>query len=135
MVLWPILKQSEAHKVSIFGVFLVCIFSHSDWTRRDTPYLDKRTKFTFKSSCEKVSTLKNRFLRISFHCKVLGTVAVFILLVLKIKNHGSLINIKLSLNGWKPLAIFAKSSIFRFSIRISIRWPSNSNSRPNATSI
>ena len=135
MVLWPILKQSEAHKVSIFGVFLVCIFPHSDWTRRDTPYLDKHTKFTFKSSCEKVSTLKNRFLRISFHCKVLGTVAVFILLVLKIKNHGSLINIKLSLNGWKPLAIFAKSSIFRFSIRISIRWPSNSNSRPNATSI
>ena len=26
-------------KMSVFGVILVCIFPHSDWTRRDTPYL------------------------------------------------------------------------------------------------
>ena len=135
MVLWPILKQSEAHKVSIFGVFLVCIFPHSDWSRRDTPYLDKGTKFTFKSSCEKVSTFKNRFLRISFHCKVLGITAVLYTTCFENQKPWFLDKHKLGLNGWKPLAIFAKSSIFRFSIRISVRWPSNSNSRPNATSI
>ena len=27
-----------AWKVSVFGVILFCIFSHSDWIRRDNPY-------------------------------------------------------------------------------------------------
>ena len=29
---------STTWKVSVFGVFLVCIFPHSDWIRRNTPY-------------------------------------------------------------------------------------------------
>ena len=32
-------KCITAWKVSVFGVILVRIFSHSDWIRRDTPYL------------------------------------------------------------------------------------------------
>ena len=30
---------NTAWKVSVFRVFVVCIFSHSDWIWRDTPYL------------------------------------------------------------------------------------------------
>ena len=32
-------KKTTAWKVSVFGVFLVRIFPHSDWIRRDTEYL------------------------------------------------------------------------------------------------
>ena len=28
--------------MSVFGVFLVCIFPHSDWIWRDTPYFSAR---------------------------------------------------------------------------------------------
>ena len=31
--------KGGAWKVSVFGVFLVCIFRHLDWIWRDTPYL------------------------------------------------------------------------------------------------
>ena len=32
-------NMDTAWKVSVFGVFLVCIFPQSDWIRRDTPQL------------------------------------------------------------------------------------------------
>ena len=38
--------------MSIFGVFLVCIFPHSDWLPRDTPYLH------IQSTCGKIRTRK-----------------------------------------------------------------------------
>ena len=54
-VFWHILRNVSIHfnvsiqkyknypitawKVSVVGVILVCIFPHSDWIRRDTPYL------------------------------------------------------------------------------------------------
>ena len=34
---WIILEIYNTWKVSVFGVFLVRIFPHSDWRRRDTP--------------------------------------------------------------------------------------------------
>ena len=33
------IKYYTAWKVSVFGIFLVCISPHSDWIRRDTSYL------------------------------------------------------------------------------------------------
>ena len=39
-----------AWKVSVFGVILVCIFPHSDWILRDTPYPRIRTLFTLRRS-------------------------------------------------------------------------------------
>ena len=36
-IFWAV--TCTAWKVSIFGVFLVCIFPHSDWIRWDTSYL------------------------------------------------------------------------------------------------
>ena len=41
-------------KVSVFEVFLVCNFSHSDWIRRDTPYLSIFSPNTGKYGPEKL---------------------------------------------------------------------------------
>ena len=46
---------ATAWKVSLFRVFLVCIFSHSDWIRGDTKYLS-----VFSPNAEKYGTEKLR---------------------------------------------------------------------------
>ena len=43
-------------KVSVFGVFLVCIFLHLDWIWRDTPYLSVALRI--QSECGKIGTRK-----------------------------------------------------------------------------
>ena len=50
---WIILEIYNTWKVSVFGVFLVRIFPHSDWKRRDTPspYLVQM----WKNSDQKIS--------------------------------------------------------------------------------
>ena len=42
-----------AWNVSVIGVILVRIFSHSDWIRRDTPY---SVSFRIQSECRKIRT-------------------------------------------------------------------------------
>ena len=39
VILLKILRTCTEWKVSVFGDFLVGIFPHSDWIRRDTPFL------------------------------------------------------------------------------------------------
>ena len=39
-------KVSTALKVSVFGDFLARIFPHSDWMRRDTPYISVKSTRT-----------------------------------------------------------------------------------------
>ena len=45
-------KNYTAWKVSVFGVFLVHIFPHSDWIQRDTPCL------SLQSQCRKIRIRK-----------------------------------------------------------------------------
>ena len=54
---------STAWKVSVFAIILVCIFPHSDWIRRDTPYLSVFSPNAGKCGPEKlrVRTLFTRW--------------------------------------------------------------------------
>ena len=45
---------NTAWKVSVFGIILVRIFPHSDWIRRDTPYL-----FVFRPNAGKYGPVKH----------------------------------------------------------------------------
>ena len=52
----------SAWKVSVFGVFLVRIFSHLNWIRKDTPYLSVLSPNTGKYRLEKLTDDNKRFL-------------------------------------------------------------------------
>ena len=53
--------------MSVFGVFLVSIFQHSDWIRRDTPYLS-----VFSPNARKCGPEKLRIRTLFMKCKVPG---------------------------------------------------------------
>ena len=51
---------TTAWKVSVFGVFLVRIFPHLDWIRRDTPYLRKKCgpeKLQIRTLCTQFTSI------------------------------------------------------------------------------
>ena len=52
--LWRLYLFNTAWKVSVFGLFLVRIFLHSDWIRRDTENLSVFTPYTGKYGPEKL---------------------------------------------------------------------------------
>ena len=56
-------KDYTAWKMSVFEVFLVRIFLHSDWIRRDTEYL-----FVFSPNAGKYSSEKLRIWTLFTHC-------------------------------------------------------------------
>ena len=57
--------HGTAWKVSVYGVILVCIFSHSDWIRRDTSYFS-----VFSSNAGKYGQEKLRILALFTQCGV-----------------------------------------------------------------
>ena len=70
------MKIFNAWKKSVFWVFLVRIFQHSDWIRRDTPYL-----FVFSPNAGKYGPEKLQIPTLFTQCKVvnLGTSSRFLL--------------------------------------------------------
>ena len=63
---------NTAWKVSVFRVFVVCIFSHSDWIRRDTEYLS-----VFSPNAGKYSPAKTPYLD-TFHAVLTLATHVFL---------------------------------------------------------
>ena len=70
--------MGNVYKMFVFGVFLVHIFSHLDWIRRDTPYLSVFSPITGKCGSEKlrIRTLFREWVLSSFDY-YLGQNAVF----------------------------------------------------------
>ena len=66
--IWDHVKHFTTWKVSVFGVFLVLNFPHSNWIWRDTPYLSVFCLNTGKYGPEKlrIRTLFTHRLRIFF---------------------------------------------------------------------
>ena len=67
--LLTLIESSKAWKVSVFEVFLVCIFPHPDWIRRDTPCLSVFTPNAGKYGSEKLQ-IRTLFRREFIKCKL-----------------------------------------------------------------
>ena len=75
----------SAWKASVLGVFLVRMFQHSDWIRRDTRENSKYGHFPCSDIVQRRIKNPDKYLRWSYFVKII--------------------------NGWKPITMFVKSSI------------------------
>ena len=101
-------KSSTAWKVSVFEVFLICIFPYSGWIRRDTPYLSG-----FSPNARNYGPEKLRIRTLSTQCcsvlmNIVAPLLWAVLLADTVYWHHAHIRLEMSLSMADTLMFFRK---------------------------